>query len=444
MKKIRIAGVLILLVAVAVFVCWCIISALRASSLAGVVTDPDGKPVRGASVVLVPFNKSGKTDAQGRFRLRFNARRFGASQAPWVLIARDTKGNLAGTIDLDLGATQADVQLEPAVSVSGRVVDPQGNGITNAEAFPIVVAGNYGIQPLQTAHADTSGRYELRVVPAGLRLVIIVSANGFGSEHLRVLATDLHTNEAGARVLQLEPVKLRAADQRVAGIVVGADDKPVSRAWVSVGGPGQPERRMQADSKGRFSFDGVCDGQVRVSANDQRRQRYVSAGVASGTTNVVMRLSSRSGDGANAAGPSPLKGKPLPDVTGLGLKPADVPAGQPLLVMLVDAEQRPSRRALTLLTEQAASLKARNLAVIVVEAGGMAEDAFAAWKAEAALPFPVGSLKGNAERSRATWGATALPWLILADKNHRVVAEGFGVDEVEGNAEAVNAEILKR
>ena len=436
MKRITVARVLVLPVAVVGLACWGV-GAFGASKLTGVVTGADGKPVRGASVVLVPFYKEGKTDAQGRFKLAFNARRFGASQAPWVLIARDVKRNLAGTIDLDLGATQADVQLEPGVTVSGRVVDPQGTGITNAEAFPIVVAGNYGIQPLPTAHADASGRYELKAVPAGLRLVIIVSAKGFGSEHLRVIATDLNTNEAGARVLQLEPVKLRAADQRVAGIVVGADDKPVSRAWVSVGGPGQPERRMQTDSKGRFNFDGVCDGQVRVSANDKRGQRYVSTGVASGTTNVVMRLSSASGKGLGGARSGSLKGKPLPDIIGLGLKSADAPASQPLLVLLVDAEQRPSRRALTLLSDQAASLKARNLPVIVVEAGGMAEDALAAWKAEAALPFPVGSLKGNAERSRAAWGASALPWLILADKNHRVVAEGFGVEDVGGNADTL-------
>ncbi len=432
MKRLQVTALLVVCAALVGIVGWRVESG---ASLTGTVTDADGKPVCGASVVLVPFDKRGKTDALGRFRLRFNARRFGASQAPWVLIARDMKRNLAGAINLDLGTSQADVPLEPGVAVSGRVVDPQGKGITNAEAFPIVVAGNFGIQPLQTAHADANGRCELKIVPAGLRLVIIVSAKGYGSEHLRVIATDLHTNEAGARVIELEPTQLRAADQRVAGIVVGADDKPVSRAWVSVGGPGQPGRRMQTDSKGRFSFDGVCDGQVRVTANDQHGQGYVSVGVESGTTNVVMRLSSGSGDGAGAASPSPLKGKPLPDVTGLGLEPADAPAGQPLLVLLVDADQRPSRRALTLLTEQAAALKAKNLPVIILEAGGMAEDAFAAWKA--ALPFPAGCLKGNAERARAAWGAAALPWLILADKNHRVVAEGFGVEEVGGNAETL-------
>ena len=29
------------------------------------------------------------------------------------------------------------------------------------------------------------------------------------------------------------------------------------------------------------------------------------------------------------------------------------------------------------------------------------------------------------------WGARSLPWLILADKNHHVVAEGFPIEELD-------------
>jgi hypothetical protein len=31
---------------------------------------------------------------------------------------------------------------------------------------------------------------------------------------------------------------------------------------------------------------------------------------------------------------------------------------------------------------------------------------------------------------RYQWSVKALPWLILTDKNHAVIAEGFGVDEL--------------
>jgi hypothetical protein len=121
----------------------------------------------------------------------------------------------------------------------------------------------------------------------------------------------------------------------------------------------------------------------------------------------------------------------LPDLAPLGLTPADAPADQPLLAVFVDAEQRPSRRALRLLGEQAAALKEKGVAVLVIHTGTMADDAFKAWKLEAALPFPVGCLKGEPEKARATWGAGGLPWLILTDKAHRVTAEGFDLDELD-------------
>ena len=79
----------------------------------------------------------------------------------------------------------------------------------------------------------------------------------------------------------------------------------------------------------------------------------------------------------------------MPDLAPLGLTAAEAPADQPLLAVLIDAEQRPSRRALRLLGEQAAAFKEKGVAVIVVHTGTMADDAFKAWKEEAALPFPV-------------------------------------------------------
>jgi hypothetical protein len=61
----------------------------------------------------------------------------------------------------------------------------------------------------------------------------------------------------------------------------------------------------------------------------------------------------------------------------------------------------------------------------------MAEDDFKAWKKEAALPFPIGCVKGDTEKARLNWGAGALPWLILTDKAHLVAAEGFALEELE-------------
>jgi hypothetical protein len=145
----------------------------------------------------------------------------------------------------------------------------------------------------------------------------------------------------------------------------------------------------------------------------------------------VMRVSTTRAQGRIETPAVRLKGKPLPDLASLGLTAEQAPPEQPLLAVLIDAEQRPSRRALRLLGEQAAAIKDKGVAVIVVHTGSMTEDAFKAWKQEAALAFPVGCLKGDANKARATWGAAALPWLILTDKAHHVTAEGFPLEELD-------------
>jgi hypothetical protein len=126
-----------------------------------------------------------------------------------------------------------------------------------------------------------------------------------------------------------------------------------------------------------------------------------------------------------------LVAKALPDLSALGLTSTDAPTNHPVIVLLIDAEQRPSRRSLKLLTDQAAALKEKHVAVIILQAGSMADAAYADWLQEAALPFPIARLKDTSAKGRFDWGARSLPWLILADKSHRVAAEGFPIEELD-------------
>jgi hypothetical protein len=226
------------------------------------------------------------------------------------------------------------------------------------------------------------------------------------------------------------------ADQRIAGIVLDDNDKPVVRASIYSYGNRQPNLNAQTDAKGRFSMNKVCAGPIQLSCNSQGGG-YANVNTEGGDINIVIRLSARPGMRRASPLTASLKGRPLPDLAPLGLTPADAPADQPLLAVLIDAEQRPSRRTLRLLSEQAAALKEKGVAVVVVHTGTMADDAFKAWKQEAALPFPVGCLKDESEKARASWGAGALPWLILTDKAHRVTAEGFDLDELDAKVKAV-------
>ena len=410
------------------------------SKLVGTVTDTDGKPAPKATVLLFPYNDGEqRTDGEGRFKLFFDPNRFGNSANVRVLVARDLARNLAAALEVETDATNAEVRLEPGVTVSGRVVDPQGKGIAGAEAQIMVRAGNYGSSLGQPVHADANGRYELKTLPAGRRYDVYLSAKGFGRETVNADLTDVSTNSSGGPALQLDPVELLVADQRIAGVVLNANDKPVAQAYVSMYGSRQPNTSIQTDSKGRFAFNNVCAGQIQLSANDQHGDGYASLKVEAGDTNITIQLrsSSSSSRSVSVAQPVKLKGKPLPDLTALGLTASDVPAENPVVVLLIDAEQRPSRRTLKVLTDQADALKEKHVAVIILQAGAMADAAYASWLQDAALPFPIARLKDTSEKGHAAWGAAALPWLILTDKTHKVAAEGFTPDELDAKLKAL-------
>jgi hypothetical protein len=397
--------------------------------LSGTVLDADGKPAPKVTVSLFPFFSYAqkRTDDQGRFTLAAESIPTGYPTSQRVLIARDLERNLAAAFDLEDDTTNADLKLGPGLTLVGRVTDVNGHAVSNAQAQVMFRTDRMSSQLGQPVRADAQGRFEIKALPFGRKYSVTVSAKGFGQDQHEAEAT-----QPGSPPLELDPFQLLVADQRVAGVVLDSDDKPVAGVHLYTYGKNQPNLQGQTDAKGRFSLDTACAGAITISANSPRGGGFGSASAEAGDTNITIRLNS-SPAVVGAAGPQPasLRGKPLPDLAPLGLAPADAPPGQPLLALLIDAEQRPSRRALRLLAEQAPALKQKGLAIVILQVGAMADEAFAAWKQEAALPFPVARLKDDPDKTRAAWGATALPWPILTDKSHRVAAEGFALEELD-------------
>jgi len=396
--------------------------------ITGFVLDAQGKPVPKIAVNLFPdfSNTQKRTDAAGRFVVTFDPNQFGGgTDLQRVILARDPEHNLAAAVELEEDATNATLKLAPGFTLAGRVTGPDGKALTNAQA-QLQFRTPRMTSPLgQSVRASGDGQFEIQGLPASHSFSVLVTAPGYGQD-----SHNADTGEGDQRRVELDPFQLLVADQRIAGVVVDADDRPVSGAWVSCYGDKQNGQSLQSDAKGRFSFSKLCLGTIRLSANDSSGG-YASAQAEVGDTNITIHLG-RSGS-ARVATPKPvgLRGKPLPELAAAGLAAADAPAGQPVLVLLMDAEQRPCRRVLRALGEQAAALKQKGVAVVALQSGDMAEEAFAAWKQEAATPFPVGQLKPDPEKARAAWGAGALPWLILTDKAHRVTAEGFGLEDLE-------------
>jgi hypothetical protein len=127
-----------------------------------------------------------------------------------------------------------------------------------------------------------------------------------------------------------------------------------------------------------------------------------------------------------------LLGKPLPALSGLKLAPASGAAGNGrLLVCFFDLQARPSRHCLTQLVNQADDLKAKGLGIVAVQAAAIDPGGIEDFVKREKIPFPVGRIEAEEEKTRFEWGIKSLPWLILTDKAHVVRAEGFTAAEVK-------------
>jgi hypothetical protein len=396
--------------------------------IAGVVRDPSGAPAPGVEVIPFPaYNRPPnrvQTDAQGRYEMVWNPQRFGGQDTRYCLIVLDPARNFAVARDIEEDTTSLDLQLQPGLVIEGRVEDAQARPLTNARIQVTLWSGNMGSTFTdKPVNADSQGHFRIPALPADRHYSFSATAPGYGSGNQDLPAGDLETNR-----LELDPFVLQVADRQLGGQVVDADEKPVGGAWVYLNGQGQPNGNARTDNQGRFFFDHVCEGSITVSASAQ--SSYGNARAEAGDTNVLVRL------GVNepyrmAAPRAALKGKPLPDLTALGLSTETVPAGKPALLCLFDLEQRPSRRFLRLLNEQQAALQQKGLVILGLQSALTTDEIFKEWKQSTAVSIPVGRFAEKTDQTKWVTEIESLPWLILTDKDHRVVAEGFALEELE-------------
>jgi protocatechuate 3,4-dioxygenase beta subunit len=401
-----------------------------AHKLKGTVTDASGKPVVGAQVAVFPvyqFNGSRwtKTATNGAFNLTWSLQPWQMQSGGALLVARDPARNLAVTEELPEDATNLDVKLKPALTVAGVVRSADDSPLAGAQVGVWLKAGNnYDQLDEQMAAADAQGRYEIKCLPPDAHYIVYASAKGHGQRQQQVEG-DSETNRE-----ELSPFVLKLADRVLAGQVLNENDKPVAGAYVNLSGEDQPNGNMATDSKGRFHFQ-VCEGQVRLFANSPQGGAFAQATAEAGETNVVMTLGSQPGNIRQTPHRAPLKGSPLPDLAGVNLAGDAAPASQPVLLCLFDAGQRSSRHVVHQLDEQAAALRQQGVTVLGVQAAVTSDEILNQWKSASPVSFPLGRVTEKSEKSKWALAVPALPWLILADANHRVVMEGFALDELD-------------
>ena len=150
--------------------------------------------------------------------------------------------------------------------------------------------------------------------------------------------------------------------------------------------------------------------------------------------NLVLEISDQ---GSLLMQPPSLIGRPLPNLNdfNIDLSAADSD-GKMLLVCFWDMQQRPSRNCIMQLTKQAEQFKQKGVTVVAVQASKVSENELSEWINKYNIPFSVGMVESEAEKTRFTWDVKSLPWLILTDREHIVRAEDFSLAELDAKISA--------
>jgi len=395
-------------------------------SVSGLVLDETGQPVPG---VLVGQTL---TDEAGRFKVGFDP-----SFPCETLIARHSERNLAAIVDVEDRYKPVKVALKPALSITGKVTDPKGVGIPAARlALWLRVAGMltpFGSEMI----TDSQGRYEIKAVPPeqpGFEYRVSVNSSGYGNKGFERISI---TGEPGTEV-EMKTLILQLADQSLSGAVVDPNGKPAARVPIFLHGTGQPIRNTATDNNGRFIIKRICKGPLRLQADfDSSPGGAGLIKTEGGDQNVKIILGQERIHTRHIS----LIGKQLPELKDfkIDLSSADAD-NKMILVCFFDMNQRPSRNCLVQLSKRAQELKAKDVVVIAIQASKVDENALKKWVKENNIPFQVGIVQGDEEKTSFAWGVQSLPWLILTDREHIVQAEGFSIGDLDQKLKHISEE----
>jgi protocatechuate 3,4-dioxygenase beta subunit len=230
----------------------------RLPGITGTVKDENGKPVEGATLQVCPMGKDSTTSgAEGKFEVDWDLAGWNSSGCPLMyLVGRYDKDNLAAAVVIKEDTGAIDLQLEPGVTLTGKIVDPNGKGIADSQITVMFQTQDWMTAMGQDiAQIDAEGNVKVRAIPAGYKYGIYARANGYGEDFIEVDTEDAVDNRFDGIKLTLN-----VANLSVSGIVVDMDDKPVTGANVSCYRDNQfslIHRRVKTDINGKLTIDKI-------------------------------------------------------------------------------------------------------------------------------------------------------------------------------------------
>jgi hypothetical protein len=398
----------------------------------GRVLDPDGLPVSDTAVSVQPFGDHAYTDSQGRFDAAVEPRR--ADQGE-LIVARDIRRGLASATSAADTSKPVEVKLGPAWTLTGRVADTNGVGIAAARVTLSLGTRNCLCDIGAEVLTDREGRFKVRAVPPvqeGFDYRLSVAAAGYGPKQYGRISP---SGPPGGSV-DIGTTQLPRADQSISGTVVDANGLPAARVPIFVNGlagVSQPSKATATNDKGEFTITRLCKGPIRLQANfdsEPGGAGFLSAEVPARDVKIVL------GQKRTHTSETSIRGKPLPDLMELGVSSTEV-NGKPVLLCFCDIDQRPSRRCLSDLRGKADTLAAQGVTLLIVQVSKTDLSKYQTWLKDNGITLPIHVFDSDFQARKTAWGVGALPWLILADKDHIVRAEGFGLDDLQNRIEAV-------
>ncbi|MBN2591289.1 MAG: redoxin domain-containing protein [Sedimentisphaerales bacterium] len=400
--------------------------------ITGTVSNTDGKPAEDILVVMQPAGDQIYTNKKGNYTAWYEQR--WASEGLYMM-ARDIPHSLATIVHTYNFNKPVQLSLSPALTIKGKIADPNGSGIPAARVDlsfyfdNLNATSDFGEEVL----TDVEGIFELKAIPPlpdKLEYRINIQSTGFASRTYQIHKIE----EEPDRILDLGVIELQPLNMSISGTVEDANGVPQPHSMIFLSGREgvvQPNKNTATDEQGRFEIRGVREGPLLVAANfssDPKGRGTTKAYAGDKGIKIVL------GKGLVHEHVLPyksLKDEIVPDISDFGIAPNDS-EGKNILVCFFDIEQRPSRNCILELTKKAQELKAKDIEIIAVQASMIEQEYLDSWLQENNISFPVGMIKDNEKQTKFNWGVKALPWLILTDKEHIVKAEGFSINELEG------------
>ena len=76
------------------------------------------------------------------------------------------------------------------------------------------------------------------------------------------------------------------------------------------------------------------------------------------------------------------------------------------------------------------AIKKQGVRIIAIQTSKIEMKILDEWVKDNNINFPVRMNQADEKKTKIAWGVRSLPWLILTDTNHKVIAEGFAYNEL--------------